>query len=161
MSQFSGNPRDSFIASPTPSSPANDDLAYTKPHLRSSTPPVVNRRLRSNSAYVPSSTPLQSSSPAPDKHDVSPIADSPISAANRTRARSRTISTSRPLSMVQTYQPPLMEVNESTPPELLPIFSFLNSHGNKLYQEGYFLKLDDQNTRTSRPAALPAPVTTV
>ena len=56
--------------------------------------------------------------------------------------------------MVQTYQPPLMEVNESTPPELLPIFSFLNSHGNKLYQEGYFLKLDDQNTRTSRPAAL-------
>lgn len=49
--------------------------------------------------------------------------------------------------MVQTYQPPLMDVTEDTIPELQPIFTFLNSHGNKLYQEGYFLKLDDQNTR--------------
>ncbi|PFH57718.1 hypothetical protein XA68_14664 [Ophiocordyceps unilateralis] len=30
---------------------------------------------------------------------------------------------------------------------LQPIFTFLNSHSNKLYQEGYFLKLDDQNTQ--------------
>jgi hypothetical protein len=50
--------------------------------------------------------------------------------------------------MVQTYQPTLMDVNEDTIPELLPIFTFLNSHQNKLYQEGYFLKLDDQDTRT-------------
>lgn len=57
--------------------------------------------------------------------------------------------TSRPMSMVSTYQPPLMEVNQDTLPELQPIFTFLNSHGNKLYQEGYFLKLDDQNSRTS------------
>ena len=56
---------------------------------------------------------------------------------------------SRPLSMIQTYQPPLMDVNEDTIPELLPVFTFLNSHANKLYQEGYFLKLDDQNTRAS------------
>lgn len=54
---------------------------------------------------------------------------------------------SRPMSMVQTYQPPLMDVSQDTLPELQPIFTFLNSHGNKLYQEGYFLKLDDQNTR--------------
>lgn len=54
---------------------------------------------------------------------------------------------SRPLSMVQTYQPPLMELSHDTLPELQPIFTYLNSHGNKLYQEGYFLKLDDQNTR--------------
>lgn len=47
--------------------------------------------------------------------------------------------------MVQTYQPPLMDVNEETLPELQPIFTFLNSHSNKLYQEGYFLKLDDQD----------------
>lgn len=40
-----------------------------------------------------------------------------------------------------------MEVNEDTIPELQPIFSLLNSHSNKLYHEGYFLKLDDQNTR--------------
>lgn len=55
---------------------------------------------------------------------------------------------SRPMSMVQTYQPPLMDVAQDTLPELQPIFTFLNSHGNKLYQEGYFLKLDDQDTCT-------------
>jgi CCR4-NOT transcriptional complex subunit CAF120 len=52
--------------------------------------------------------------------------------------------------MVQTYNPPLMDVNADTPPELQPVFTLLNSHSNKLYQEGYFLKLDDQNTRTRR-----------
>jgi CCR4-NOT transcriptional complex subunit CAF120 len=51
--------------------------------------------------------------------------------------------------MVQTYQPVVMDVNEDTIPELQPIFTFLNSHQNKLYQEGYFLKLDDQDTRMS------------
>ncbi|KAF5023291.1 hypothetical protein F66182_4599 [Fusarium sp. NRRL 66182] len=40
-----------------------------------------------------------------------------------------------------------MDITEDTIPELQPIFSFLNSHSNKLYQEGYFLKLDDQNTQ--------------
>jgi CCR4-NOT transcriptional complex subunit CAF120 len=55
---------------------------------------------------------------------------------------------SRPISMVSTYQAPLMEVNQNTLPELQPIFTYLNSHANKLYQEGYFLKLDDQNSRT-------------
>lgn len=55
-------------------------------------------------------------------------------------------ASSRPMSMVQTFQPPLMDVSQDTLPELQPIFTFLNSHGNKLYQEGYFLKLDDQDT---------------
>lgn len=54
---------------------------------------------------------------------------------------------SRPMSMVQTYQPPLMDISQDTLPELQPIFTFLNSHSNKLFQEGYFLKLDDQNIR--------------
>ena len=49
--------------------------------------------------------------------------------------------------MVQTYQPPVMAVTEQTLPELQPIFTLLNSHSNKLYQEGYFLKLDDQDIR--------------
>ncbi|KAK4131904.1 hypothetical protein BT67DRAFT_387018 [Trichocladium antarcticum] len=40
-----------------------------------------------------------------------------------------------------------MDVNEDTPAELQPIFTLLNSHSNKLYQEGYFLKLDDQDIR--------------
>jgi CCR4-NOT transcriptional complex subunit CAF120 len=64
----------------------------------------------------------------------------------RERAQGDRVS-SRPMSMVQTYQPPLMELTQDTLPELQPIFSYLNSHSNKLYQEGYFLKLDDQNSR--------------
>jgi CCR4-NOT transcriptional complex subunit CAF120 len=71
--------------------------------------------------------------------------DSP---AGPLRERALTAGTSsRPMSMVQTYQPPLMELNQDTLPELQPIFTYLNSHSNKLYQEGYFLKLDDQNSR--------------
>lgn len=50
------------------------------------------------------------------------------------------------MSMVGAYQPPLMDMQD-TIPELLPIFTFLNSHSNKLYQEGYFLKLNDLDTR--------------
>jgi CCR4-NOT transcriptional complex subunit CAF120 len=45
-----------------------------------------------------------------------------------------------------------MEVANDTPPELQPIFTFLNSHSNKLYQEGYFLKLHDLDGR-GRPSA--------
>jgi CCR4-NOT transcriptional complex subunit CAF120 len=45
--------------------------------------------------------------------------------------------------MLQTYQPPLMEVAQDTLPELQPIFTYLNSHSNKLYQEGYLFKLND------------------
>ena len=48
---------------------------------------------------------------------------------------------SRPVSMV--YQSPLTDSSRETIPELIPIFTFLNSHANKLYQEGYFLKLND------------------
>jgi len=44
-----------------------------------------------------------------------------------------------------------MEVAADTPPELQPIFSYLNSHSNKLYQEGYFLKLHDLDSR-GRPS---------
>lgn len=61
--------------------------------------------------------------------------------------RERAVSGARPMSMVQTYHPSMMDVSQDTLPELQPIFTFLNSHANKLYQEGYFLKLDDQNTR--------------
>lgn len=53
--------------------------------------------------------------------------------------------------MMQTYQPPQVDVAQDTPPELQPIFSFLNSHSNKLYQEGYFLKLHDLDSR-GRPS---------
>jgi CCR4-NOT transcriptional complex subunit CAF120 len=53
--------------------------------------------------------------------------------------------------MIQTYQPPVMEVSQDTLPELQRIFTFLNSHSNKLYQEGYFLKFHDTDSR-GRPA---------
>ncbi|KAK8070152.1 ph domain protein, partial [Apiospora phragmitis] len=144
MSQFSGNPRDSFTESPNSTSPANDgaqkpNFALNQCGERTSLPAFG--RFRSNSARLPS-TPVPSS-PVRDKHDISPLAESPIQPPKRTPARNR--NSSRPLSMVQTYQPHLMDVNEDTIPELQPIFTFLNSHANKLYQEGYFLKLDDQN----------------
>lgn len=68
------------------------------------------------------------------------------SAGNRYRSDSR--QSSRPASMIQTYQPHMMDVAQDTLPELQRIFTFLNSHSNKLYQEGYFLKLHDLDTRT-------------
>ena len=42
-----------------------------------------------------------------------------------------------------------MEVSQDTLPELQRIFMFLNSHSNKLYQEGYFLKFHDTDSRMS------------
>jgi len=53
------------------------------------------------------------------------------------------------MSMIQTYQPPVMDIGADTLPELFRIFSFFNSHSNKLYQEGYFLKFHDTDSRTS------------
>lgn len=67
------------------------------------------------------------------------------------RDRSDSRASQRPMSMIQTYQPPVMEVSGDTLPELQRIFTFLNSHSNKLYQEGYFLKFHDTDTR-GRPA---------
>jgi len=126
MSQFS-NSRDS-PRSPTP----------TSPH-----PPISGTR-HDSSRYEPPRQDLarESSTPTgPAQHQHNVGNDSPQPRVQRDRA------SSRPMSMVQTYQPPLMDVSQDTLPELQPIFTFLNSHGNKLYQEGYFLKLDDQNTR--------------
>ncbi|KAK5131306.1 hypothetical protein LTR08_001145 [Meristemomyces frigidus] len=74
--------------------------------------------------------------------------NSPITTPSRARGDSRA---TRPVSMAQTYQAPQVEVANDTPPELQPIFSFLNSHSNKLYQEGYFLKLHDLDAR-GRPS---------
>ena len=40
-----------------------------------------------------------------------------------------------------------MEIDQDIPPELQRILSYLNAHTNKLYQEGYFLKLHDLDSR--------------
>ena len=82
-------------------------------------------------------------SSASPQHVAATPRDSP---PPRTRERS---SSMRPMSMVQTYQPPVMEIAQDTIPELQPIFTFLNSHSNKLYQEGYFLKLNDLDSSPS------------
>ena len=85
------------------------------------------------------------------------LSQSPPSSPHGGRQRSN----SRPLSMVQSWAPPVMDVTEDTIPELQPIFTFLNSNANKLYQEGYFLKLDDQNSRAFlpiKPVASPRPI---
>ncbi|KAL8708325.1 MAG: hypothetical protein Q9220_006800 [cf. Caloplaca sp. 1 TL-2023] len=93
------------------------------------------------------SSPVNPSPPAPEVHTASspshwagPATDSPTP---RQRTRAATASSSRPMSMVQAYQPPLMEIGQDVIAELQPVFSFLNSHSNKLFQEGYFLKLND------------------
>ncbi len=83
-----------------------------------------------------------SSSP---QHSAGPARDSPTPTRPRTERPS-----SRPMSVVQAYQPPLMEIAQDTLPELQPIFTFLNSHSNKLYQEGYFLKLNDLDSREAK-----------
>jgi hypothetical protein len=98
--------------------------------------------------------PNASLSPNPDW----PASASAASASATTRSPSPTpdhqrttsrLTKSRPTSMVQTFHPPLMEVAQEAVPELQPVFAFINSHSSKLYQEGYFLKLHDLDSRTS------------
>ncbi|KAI5862607.1 hypothetical protein GGS23DRAFT_605525 [Durotheca rogersii] len=150
-SQLNGDPKNvpnARGASPSRSpSPPGDQIPFPngRPNVasHSKTHSIINvgafrARTRSRAA----STPIPATS-APVNHDSLPLADWHISPETHRRTTSR--SSSRPLSMVQTYQPPLMDVSEDTIPELQPIFTFLNSHANKLYQEGYFVKLDDQN----------------
>ncbi|KFA75959.1 hypothetical protein S40288_05632 [Stachybotrys chartarum IBT 40288] len=127
MSQFS--PRSQTSSSSSPTDDARKPPKYIS-HKRSATDPFPDHSFDHRRPITP-----------PSRQDYgSPVNDSPLSSPGRQR------SNSRPLSMIQTYQPPLMDVNEDTIPELQPVFSLLNSHSNKLYQEGYFLKLDDQNT---------------
>ncbi|KAK6385627.1 hypothetical protein LTS17_001197 [Exophiala oligosperma] len=76
--------------------------------------------------------------PSPELNS-SPFADNPR--ANQRGDR----GTSRPTSMI--YSPPSIELaRDMHIEELIPVFSFLSSHNNKLYQEGYFLKLNDLDT---------------
>lgn len=130
MSQW-GGPRSPTTESPTADSKENTPSGT----LRKNPPPL-------DTAITP-----QGSSAKLDQL----AKQSPTTAATPSRARADSRAVSRPLSMVQTNNPPQMEVTNETPPELMPIFSFLNSHGNKLYQEGYFLKLHDLDSR-GRPS---------
>ena len=77
-----------------------------------------------------------------DLNQYSPTLRGPSSPASpSTPVYPKSGRSSRPGSMV--FQQSPAEIGRDTVPELLPIFTFLNSHANKLYQEGYFLKLND------------------
>ena len=104
-------------------------------HKASATEPPLRQQLPRQSEPVYVSTEPNASSAA-----VAAVSESPATRAGRARADSR------PMSMIGGYMPPQMDTN-NTVPELLPVFTFLNSHSNKLYQEGYFLKLNDLDTR--------------
>lgn len=133
MSQW-GAPR-----SPTTDSPTADSKENTTPSsvlLKKQPPPLDTS----------SNTPQGSSAKLDQLAKDSPTT---TTTPSRARADSRAAA-SRPVSMVQA-PPQMLEMPNDTPPELMPIFSFLNSHSNKLYQEGYFLKLHDLDAR-GRPS---------
>lgn len=138
ISQFSAPHRDSKTPTPAPSPPKDlrvrDDL-----HPKPDSPSVSLPTLAPSPPQLRDSGERSPDRPSPtfDKND--PFTQSPTG---------RQRSNSRPLSMVLPSQRPLMESNEEIIPELQPIFALLSSHANKLYQEGYFLKLDDQDIST-------------
>jgi CCR4-NOT transcriptional complex subunit CAF120 len=132
---------DSFASGQSP-------LSDAQPHTSTSVPRSTAGDFASPNHHGQA---IQDTNAIPDEYASSPAQ------LNRSRSPSASPSgrhrrsSSRPVSMVQTYQPPVMDVSDDTIPELQPIFTLLNSHANKLYQEGYFLKLDDQNTRELFP----------
>ncbi|KAK5721029.1 hypothetical protein LTR15_006991 [Elasticomyces elasticus] len=143
MSQWGGGPRSPTTESPPSPTTSKPPLSENTPVLRKPAPANIDTITPQGSAlnldtYAKGSP----SSPSAPAFSATP---------SRARADSRAHGT-RPNSMVQNYQPPQMDLTADTPPELQPIFSFLNSHSNKLYQEGYFLKLHDLDSR-GRPSA--------
>lgn len=101
------------------------------------------KEIRKSSANVtPIQTPPRYDTPSPD----TPTPPSELAQAGGAPPRGDGIS-ARPASTIFSRNPPLMTHAEDTPPELSPIFSFLNIHTNKVYHEGYFLKLNDQDNR--------------
>lgn len=127
-----------------PRSPTQADTPTTE-GKENSTP---SGTLRKQPPPLDTATPQGSSAKLDQLAKASPTT---ATTPSRARADSRAANAPRPLSMAQSYNAPQMEMATDTPPELMPIFSFLNSHGNKLYQEGYFLKLHDLDSR-GRPS---------
>ncbi|KAL4898244.1 hypothetical protein BDV59DRAFT_1948 [Aspergillus ambiguus] len=93
----------------------------------------------SSASFTLSHPPSRADTPSTDT--PSPPDASPTGMSSIGERRS-----SRPGSMIFSHNPPLMELANDTPPELQPIFGYLNTHANKLYHEGYFLKLNDLDT---------------
>ncbi|KAJ5893333.1 hypothetical protein N7495_005024 [Penicillium taxi] len=88
----------------------------------------------------------------PIQDTPSPASELDLSTATENQRAGGSGFGSRPASMILfSNNPPLMTHAEGTPPELSPIFTYLNIHTNKVYQEGYFLKLNDQDSH-GRPS---------
>ena len=149
MSQFSTGASREPTPSPSPPAQHSPDASTSKVNSQAKFAAV--EQSFASRPLTPPSDPDYGSPVNRSPQSTSPP-ESPSSLNGPSTTYSRQRSSSRPLSIVGGYQAPLMEVNEDTIPELLPIFALLNTHQNKLYQEGYFLKLEDQNTRTLRPA---------
>ncbi|PPJ57144.1 hypothetical protein CBER1_08448 [Cercospora berteroae] len=138
MSQWGGGPR----------SPTTEDVKEAPPRQKSTPPPrdpSQSEKLRKLNTDI--DTPQSIRGYRADALGQA----SPHSPSTQSRARAESRANTRPNSMIQTYNPPQMELATDTPPELAPIFSYLNSHSNKLYQEGYFLKLHDLDS-SGRPS---------
>ena len=65
---------------------------------------------------------------------------------NDDRNQSQSQSQSQSESQTAPSSPPY-DAEPLVVPELEPVFAYLNNQANKLYQEGYFLKLNDLDTR--------------
>lgn len=140
--------RETVPAAATTTPDANKPNKISKHQSQSHPHPQPFRRPSTAEPFAePSARSAQDPPAAPAT--VSRSEDEPSLNDPQTRKR----SSSRPISLLQAYQPPRMDIGEDTIPELQPIFTFLNAHGNKLFQEGYFLKLDDQNTRACPPTS--------
>jgi hypothetical protein len=114
-----------------------------------------NRKTPVSATASPAPASPSTPQPPPTNAASAPAFDNYESSSPISRPRSDSRASVRPLSMIQTYQPPMMEVSQDTLPELQRIFTFLNSHSNKLYQEGYFLKFHDTDSRTCLLLHLP------
>lgn len=152
MSQWGGNSQHKEKEQQRQRSPSSDPA---RSQLLTNEKSTLKKALNIDVSTTNSSaarTPEASSTPTMEQYPrQQPVPQSPSTPTSRARADSRShhrrISGMSQISAMQ----PQMEVTADTPPELAPIFSYLNSHSNKLYQEGYFLKLHDLDSR-GRPS---------
>lgn len=108
-------------------------------HLRSTSQPL------SLQSSDPSAGDAHRGKPLPSPTTREPGLNAPSLQPQRTPTRQGEHPPgSRPTSMMYGMSADAMTREEIE--ELRPVFSFLSSHANKLYQEGYFLKLNDLDT---------------
>ncbi|KAJ5179193.1 hypothetical protein N7492_002403 [Penicillium capsulatum] len=129
-------------------SPATDSLASTavRSFIQTFSGPKNNDKNMGSAKDARKSSSNLTSVPSLPRWDT-PSSDTPsptdgVSPVGTSTPRSDDQG-ARPASMVFSRNPPLVPHAEDTPPELSPIFTYLNIHTNKVYHEGYFLKLND------------------